>query len=126
METSEATLSRTSMGAQATGDKVADTVNDAASKAKPAVDRMAAMAHDAVDKAKPSVDRMAAMAHDAVDRAAAVAAPAAEWVSTQGRDLAEMERKFVNDACQYVSANPLKSIAIALAAGFVLSRIVRS
>jgi ElaB/YqjD/DUF883 family membrane-anchored ribosome-binding protein len=66
------------------------------------------------------------MAHDAVDKAAAAAAPAAEWLRTQGHDLAAMEKKLVDDACKYVAANPLKSVAIALAAGFLLSRIIRS
>ena len=108
METSEATLARPSVGAQTTGDRVADAVNDTASKAK------------------PTVDRLTAMAHEAVDKAAAAAAPAAEWVSTQGQDFAEMERKLVDETCRYVSANPLKSVGIALAAGFVLSRIIRS
>jgi ElaB/YqjD/DUF883 family membrane-anchored ribosome-binding protein len=108
METSEATLTKPQAGAQSTGDKVANAVSDAASNAK------------------PTIDRLATMAHDAVDKAAAAAAPAAEWVSSQGQDFAAMERKLVNDTCQYVAANPLKSIGIALAAGFLLSRIIRS
>ena len=61
-----------------------------------------------------------------MDKAASAAAPAAEWVRSQGHDFAAMEKKFVDDACGYVSANPLKSIAIAFAAGLVLSRLLRS
>ena len=108
METTEAALTRPIPGAQTTADKVADAVSDAAGKARPAIDRFAAMAHDAVDKA------------------AAAAVPAADWVSTQGQDFAAMQRRLVDDTCKYVSANPLKSVAIALAAGFVLSRLIRS
>ena len=108
METSEATLTKPQAGTQPTGDKIANAITDATGNAKPAIDRLATMAHDAVDKA------------------AAAAAPAADWVSAQGQDFAAMEKKLVDDTCQYVSANPLKSIAIALAAGFVLSRIIRS
>ena len=108
MDTSEATMSKPVTGAHA------------------AVDSAAGAAEDVVNKAKPAIDRFAAMAHEAVDKAAAVAAPAAAWVSTQGHDFAELEKKFVDDTCKYVSANPLKSVAIALAAGFLLSRIIRS
>src|SRR5262245_19143056 len=108
METSDATLARPAAGAQRTADVVADAVNDAA------------------DQARPTVDRLAAMAHDAVDKAAAMAAPAADWMSEQGHDFAALEKKFVDDTCSYVSANPLKSIGIALVAGFLLSRIIRS
>jgi len=108
METSEATLATASSGVQSTADKVADAVNEAASNSKPAIDRLAAMAHNAVDKA------------------AAAATPAAEWMSAQGHDFAAMQKTFVDDTCKYVSANPLKSVGIALAAGFLLSRIIRS
>ena len=108
METSEATLGNRPAGTQPAADRIAEAINEAASSAKPAI------------------DRLAAMAHNAVDTAAAAAVPAAEWVSVQGHDFAAMEKRFVDETCKYVSANPLKSVAIALAAGFVLSRIIRS
>ena len=102
------------------------TLNRASAGAHAAVDSVAGAADDAARKAQPAIDRVATMAHEAVDKAAAAAGPAAAWVSAQGHDLAAMEKKAVNDTCAYISANPLKSIGIALAAGFVLSRLLRS
>ena len=84
METNENSATRPS--AYTPADRVADVINEAASKAK------------------PTIDRLAARAHDAVDKAASAAAPAAEWVRSQGHDFAAMEKKFVDDACGYVSA----------------------
>jgi ElaB/YqjD/DUF883 family membrane-anchored ribosome-binding protein len=101
-------------------------VNRGATEAHAAVDSMAAMGEQAAAKAKPTIDHVAAMAHDAVNTAAEAVAPAAEWLSEQGESLTSLQKKVMNDTCKYISANPLTAVAIALAAGFVLSRIVRS
>jgi ElaB/YqjD/DUF883 family membrane-anchored ribosome-binding protein len=34
------------------------------------------------------------------------------------------QRKLVEESCSYVAANPLKSVGIAVLAGFILSRLV--
>ena len=65
------------------------------------------------------------MAHQAVDKAAGAAAPTAEWLASQAETLDATQKKLVADACNYISANPLKAVGIALAAGFVLSRALR-
>ena len=65
------------------------------------------------------------MAHQAVDSAAGAAEPAVNWIAEQGEHLNEAQKKMVDDLCKYVSANPLKSVGIALAAGFIVSRIMR-
>ena len=54
-----------------------------------------------------------------------VAAPAADWLNQQGENLTAAQKQLVADTTRYIAANPLKSVAIALAAGFVISRIVR-
>ena len=108
MEVSESTVNRTAAGAHA------------------AVDSMASAGNQAVNKAKPHIDRVAAMAHDAVNTAAQAVAPTAEWLTEQGESVAAFQKKVVDDTCQYISANPLKSMAIAVAAGFLLSRMLRS
>jgi ElaB/YqjD/DUF883 family membrane-anchored ribosome-binding protein len=71
------------------------------------------------------VDRAAAMAHDAVNTAASAVAPTAEWLQQQGESFVAMERKLMDDTCKYIAANPLQSVAIAVAAGFLLSRLMR-
>jgi ElaB/YqjD/DUF883 family membrane-anchored ribosome-binding protein len=68
---------------------------------------------------------MAAMAHRAVDKASDAAAPTAEWLQEQGDSLNATQKKLMADTCSYVSANPLKSVGIAVVAGFVLSRFFR-
>ncbi|HKA41015.1 MAG TPA: hypothetical protein VKF40_03405 [Burkholderiales bacterium] len=100
-------------------------INQASASAHSTVDTLAGAADEAARKAKPAIDRVAAAAHDAVDKAASAAVPAAQWVSEQGESLVAMQKKLVGDTCKYISANPLKSVAIALAAGFILSRIIR-
>ena len=64
------------------------------------------------------------MAHQAVDKAAGVAAPTADWLSEQGESLNATQKKLVADTCGYVTANPLKSVGIAVLAGFLLSRVI--
>ena len=85
---------------------------------------MAGAVDDAARKAKPAIDQVTAKAHQAVDKAAAAAAPTAEWLSDKGESIKATQKKLMSDTCSYVSANPLKSIGIALVAGFLLSRIV--
>jgi len=65
------------------------------------------------------------MAHQAVDKVAGAAGPTAEWLAEQGESLNATQKKMMADTCGYVSANPLKSVGIAVLAGFLLSRIIR-
>jgi ElaB/YqjD/DUF883 family membrane-anchored ribosome-binding protein len=99
-------------------------LNKASSGAHTAVDSLANAADDVANKAKPTIDRVATMAHHAVDKAADAAAPTAEWLSEHAESLRDAEKKLVSNTCGYVSANPMKSVGIALLAGFVLSRFV--
>jgi ElaB/YqjD/DUF883 family membrane-anchored ribosome-binding protein len=99
-------------------------LHTASSSAHAAVDSIAQAADHAARKAKPSIDRVAAMAHQAVDTAAGAAAPTADWLAEQRESLMATQRKLVEDSCSYVSANPLKSVGIAVVAGFLLSRLV--
>jgi len=101
------------------------TLNRAASNAHSAVDRAAVAADQAARKAKPVIDRAADLAHHAVDKAAGVAAPTAEWFGEQGESLLATQKKLVDGTSKYVAGNPLKSLAMALVAGFVIGRIVR-
>jgi ElaB/YqjD/DUF883 family membrane-anchored ribosome-binding protein len=113
METtaSENTLSRASSSAHDAVNSAAHSITDAA--------------NDVANKAKPTIDRVAAMAHQAVDKAANATAPAADWLSEKGESLHSKEKKLVADTCSYVSANPVKSIGIAVAAGFLISLLFR-
>ena len=103
----------------------AGALNKMSSNAHSAVDSFAASADEAARKAKPAIDKVAAMAHQAVDKAAGAAAPTADWLMEQGESLNNSQKKLVSDTCSYVAANPLKSLGIAMAAGFLLSRLIR-
>ena len=100
-------------------------LNKASSSAHAAVNSIAGAADEAARKAKPAIDRVAAMAHQAVDKAAGAAAPTADWLTEQGESLNATQKKLVADTSSYISANPLKSLGIAVVAGFLLSRIIR-
>lgn len=101
------------------------TLNKASSSAHNAVNSIADAADEAARSVKPTIDRVAAMAHQVVDKAAGAAAPTADWLAQQSESLNATQKKLLEDSCGYVSANPLKSIGVALAAGFLLSRILR-
>ncbi len=122
METTVRTRFAHTSGNSTKGD---GAVHKAATRAHAAVKRVAGAADEAARKAKPVIDRAAKLAHHAVDRAADVAAPTAEWLGEQGESLMARPKKLVDDTCQYVAANPLKSVAIALVAGLLIGRIVR-
>jgi ElaB/YqjD/DUF883 family membrane-anchored ribosome-binding protein len=97
----------------------------ASSGAHAAVNSIAEAADEATRKAKPAIDQVAAMAHQAVDKTVGAAAPAADWLAEQGESLNGTQKKLVADACSYISANPLKSVGIAVLAGILLSRMIR-
>lgn len=100
------------------------TWDKASSSAHAVVNSMASAGDEAAQKAKPAIDRVATMAHQAVDTAAGAAAPTAEWLAEQGQNLTAKQEKLVADTSRYVATNPLKTLGIALVAGFLLSRIL--
>ena len=113
-------------GNTAAGNSSSDAaLNKMSSSAHAAVNSIAGAADDAARKARPAIDRVTDLAHQAVDKAAGAAAPAADWIAGQGESLNATQKKLVEDTCNYVSANPLKAVGIALAAGFLISRIIR-
>ena len=101
------------------------TLHKASLSVHDAVNSIAGAADKAARKAAPAIDRVAAMAHQAVDKAAGAAAPTADWLVEQGESLNVTQKKLVANTRSYVSANPLKTLGIAAAAGFLLSRIFR-
>jgi ElaB/YqjD/DUF883 family membrane-anchored ribosome-binding protein len=90
-----------------------------------AVDRMAEVADEAALRARSGIDRLAERAHVAVDRAASAAAPTATWLNSRASDLKANQEKLLDDARRTVSANPLTAVGIALAAGYLIARVMR-
>ena len=94
------------------------------------IDQAGAAAHSTIDKvsaaARPAVDRVATGAHQAVDTIADAASQTAESLGVKGDQLKEVQARLV-DACNgYMRANPVATVGIAVAAGFLLSRLISS
>jgi ElaB/YqjD/DUF883 family membrane-anchored ribosome-binding protein len=103
-----------------------DALNKVSSGAHATVNSLAEAADGAARKARPVIDQVAAKAHDVVDKAAATAAPAADWLGEKGESLNAAQKKLIDDTAAYISANPLMSVGVAVLAGFVISRMIRS
>lgn len=95
-----------------------NAVDTATSRANVAVDGVA-------EKIKPIIGRVAESAHQAVDKAASLAEAPAVWLNRRSGDLKETQEKVLTDAREYVLANPLKAVGIALFAGLFIGRFMR-
>jgi ElaB/YqjD/DUF883 family membrane-anchored ribosome-binding protein len=100
-------------------------VNKASSSAHATVNSISGAAEEAARKAKPAIEHVTAMAHKAVDNVAGSAAPAADWLAAQGNTINIAQKKVIADTSAYISANPFKSLGMAMAAGYLLSRVLR-
>ena len=74
---------------------------------------------------KPSTAR-AARAHEAVDRVAQTASAYAERFGEKAEELLEMKDDWVEGAREYVREHPVAALGIAVAAGYILSMLMRS
>lgn len=79
------------------------------------------------------VEAYSRSAHQAVDRAAEAASAAAsrmgeqvEALGAKGEELLEMKDQWVDGAREYVREHPFQALGIALAAGYLLSMMMRS
>lgn len=84
-------------------------------------------AHETIDRvsaaARPGVDRVASTAHRAVDRMAGMASQAADSLTVQSQKLKDAQGKMMATSRTYVRDHPIASIGIAVAAGFLISRM---
>lgn len=76
--------------------------------------------------AHPKVDAIAAGAHEAVNWAADATNNATDNLSDTGHEMKAMQERWLTKTREYVQENPVTSIGIALAGGYLLSRILRS
>jgi ElaB/YqjD/DUF883 family membrane-anchored ribosome-binding protein len=63
--------------------------------------------------------------HGALDQVVDAAAPAAQWLEEHGEALTANGEKLLDRSRKYITANPLQSFGLALAAGYLISRITR-
>jgi ElaB/YqjD/DUF883 family membrane-anchored ribosome-binding protein len=71
-----------------------------------------------------TIDKALHSAHEAVDKIANATSQAAEAVGEKGQQLKNAEQRLVENCRGYVRDNPLSSLGIAVAAGFLLSRLL--
>jgi ElaB/YqjD/DUF883 family membrane-anchored ribosome-binding protein len=94
------------------------------------VDHASVGAHHEIDSmsssGKPAVDRMTASAHEAVDKVSSVASHAVETLGVKGEQLSAAEKRLVAGTRRYVQGHPVTSLGIAIATGYVLSRMFSS
>ena len=76
--------------------------------------------------AHDTVDRAARGAHDTVDRMADAASRAASRMSEGSEKFSETRDRMMAQTRSYVQTHPIATIGIAVAAGFLLSRLLRS
>ena len=85
---------------------------------------MAGSASHVSDKAHAGIDKVTQSAHSAVDRVVSAASSAADRVQHVGdTKYGHMAQDWMEQTCAYVRANPMKSVGIAVAAGYLLSRL---
>lgn len=73
-----------------------------------------------------NVDTALQSAHGAVDKIADMTNQAVEAFGDKGKELQNAEKQLVADCRGYVRDNPVTSLGIAVAAGFLLSRLLSS
>jgi ElaB/YqjD/DUF883 family membrane-anchored ribosome-binding protein len=71
------------------------------------------------------LNKAAVRTQGALDQIADAAAPAAQWLEDEADALASGRAKFLDTTSKYIAAHPLQSLGLAIAAGYLLSRLTR-
>jgi ElaB/YqjD/DUF883 family membrane-anchored ribosome-binding protein len=94
------------------------------------VDNASVGAHEVIDKisdaTRPAVDRVASGAQQAVDKIASAASQTAGTLRARSRRLWSTKTQTMEQCRGYVRENPMTSLGVAVAAGFLLSRLWKS
>ncbi|MDI1230280.1 MAG: DUF883 domain-containing protein [Methylobacter sp.] len=70
-----------------------------------------------------TIDNVSHSAHEAVDKIASATNQAAEALGEKGEQLKNAEQQLMGNCRGYVRDHPIMSLGIAVAGGFVLSRL---
>ena len=71
-----------------------------------------------------TINKASKSAHEAVDKIASATNQAAETLGEKGEHLKNAEQQLMENCRGYVRDNPITSLGIAAAAGFLLSRLL--
>lgn len=87
-------------------------------------------AHAKIDKvssvARTTVDSLSAGAHQGFDKAVEATSQAVETFDAKREQLKAAQEKLAENCRNYVQENPLTSLGIATAVGYVFSRFIKS
>lgn len=73
-----------------------------------------------------TIEKASNFAHEAVDKIASATSQAVEAVDEKGEQLKNAEQRLMKNCQVYIRENPVTSLGIAVAAGFLLSRLLSS
>jgi ElaB/YqjD/DUF883 family membrane-anchored ribosome-binding protein len=73
-----------------------------------------------------TIERASGTAHETVERVAQTASEYAERFGEKAEEWLEMKDNWVEGAREYVREHPVAALGIAVAAGYVLSMLMRS
>lgn len=79
---------------------------------------------DIEENIKETIDNVSQSAHETVDKIAHVSYQTAEVLGEKGKQLKTAEEELVEGYRTYIRENPIRSVGIAVAAGFILSRLL--
>lgn len=106
------------------------SLNDGSRTLARGVDQASTGAHDVINKvsdaARPVVDRIASGAHQAVDKIASAGGQAAEMLGEKSEQFKNAQEQVMEQCRGYIRDNPVTALGIAIAAGYLLSRVLRS
>ena len=71
-----------------------------------------------------TIDKASRSAHEAYDKITNATSNAAEALGEKGEQLQKAEQQLMKNCRGYISENPITSVSIAVAAGFLLSRLL--
>ncbi len=75
-------------------------------------------------QAEVTIERVQAAAHETVEKVADATRQAAQSLGRKGEQLKNAEQQLLEDCRTYMSEKPITSLAIAVGAGFLLSRLM--
>ncbi|WKJ92289.1 DUF883 domain-containing protein [Methylomonas montana] len=73
-----------------------------------------------------TIDKASNYAHEAVDKIASASHHASETLDQKSEQLKTAEQRLVKNCQGYIRDNPVTSLGIAVATGFLLSRLLSS
>jgi ElaB/YqjD/DUF883 family membrane-anchored ribosome-binding protein len=87
---------------------------------------MAATVEHLSKAAGETIERVKAGTHEAVEKAADISREAAETLGEKSEQMKHLEEQFLENCRTYVHDKPVISLGIAMALGFLISRLVSS